>query len=495
MLASIAGYTAPMMINFISTPLLLRALGETAYGLQSLVAVVIGYFTIMDMGLAWPIIKYLAEDHAQGNIKGENCILSTTLQLYSAIGLIGMVAIMLSANLLARSVFKVPEVSISPAIYVFRLAGLGFLASVWLSWGQAVGIGLQRFEGVHGISIVNSLAGVSLGLAAVYAGYGVVGYVLMRVVVSLLAGLLYWVLVRRLLPLFRLHFGFDRATFRRIRGYVGYGAINRVASSLLSRLDQTLIGIWLGVAAAGIYSVPFLVVNSLGLMIAYMLGFIFPMTSELQSLGEMDRLRDIFTRATQFITALSGMIFVPLFVLGDIVLGLWVPSIADQAARVFRLLTLASYLGTLCASLINSVVIGMGRIRQFTIYITIRNLMLAAWCFLLIRPFGLEGAGWALLLTAIVDGIYLIVALRNYLQLSPLVLFRTAYIKPMALSAVLGMLAFLARPLAMSWIGLVGIGAGLGFLYIVAGYWIGVFGETEKRALAMLWQLAVRRAP
>jgi len=58
----------------------------------------------------------------------------------------------------------------------------------------------------------------------------------------------------------------------------------------------------------------------------------------------------------------------------------------------------------------------------------------------------------------------------------------------------LGVLMFLARPLATSWIGLGVVGAGLSLLYIAAGYWIGVFGETEKRALTVLWQMAVRRA-
>jgi len=356
-------------------------------------------------------------------------------------------------------------------------------------------MGLQRFEITYGVSVVSNVAGIGLGLVMVYAGYGVVGYVLVRVVVSLASGPAYWLLAHRLLPTFRVKWGIDPAMLRRVRGYVGYGAINRAVSSLVSRLDQALIGIWLGVAAAGVYSVPFMVVNSLGYMITFMLGFSFPMASELQSLRQLDRLRDIFTRATRFVTALAGMIFVPLFVLGDIFLVLWVPTIAGQAAGVLRLLTVAAYLGTICVSLTNSVIIGMGHIRQFTIYASIRGIVLAVWCVLMIRPFGLVGAAWALLLTEIVDVIYLIVALRNYLQISPLALFRIAYLKPMALSAALGTLAFLARPLIASWIGLGVVGAGLSVFYIVAGYWIGVFGETEKRALTVLWQMAVRRAP
>lgn len=494
MVSSAAGYVVPMLANLIATPLLLRGLGEAAFGLQSLVAVIIGYLTMMDMGLALPIIKLLAEDRAKNDIEAENRMLSTTLQLYGAIGIVGMVVIVLAADWFARSVFKVPTELIPQATLVFRLAGIGFLGSMGMSWGQALAMGLQRFEISYGVSAVSNVAGVGLGLVMVYAGYGVVGYVLVRVITSLSSGPAYWLLARRLLPTFRVKWGIDRATLRRVRGYVGCGVINRATSSLVSRLDQTLIGVWLGVAAAGVYSVSFLVVNSLGYMISYMLGFIFPLASELQSLGNMDRLRDIFTRATRFITALAGMIFVPLFVLGDIFLTLWVPSIAGQAAVVLRLLTLAGYLGTLCASLTNNAVIGMGHIRQFTIYATIRSIVLGASCLLLIRRFGLEGAGWALLVTEIVDGVYLFVALRNYLQIKPLAIFRTAYLKPMVLGVMLGAVVWLARPLAHSWLGLTGVVGLLELIYISVGYWIGIFGETEKRVVTDFWEMVAGKS-
>jgi O-antigen/teichoic acid export membrane protein len=403
-----------------------------------------------------------------------------------------MMAIMLLAEILALHVFKVPEDLSASAVLVFRLAGIGFLGSVSLSWGRAVAMGLQRFDLSYSVSVVVSTVGTLLGLGVVFAGYGVVGYVVVRVVLSLLAGPAYWLLTRRLLPDFRFRWGLDGVMLHRVSGYVGYGTLNRMTSSLFSRLDQTLIGVWVGVAAAGIYAVPFMVVNSLGYMIAYMLGFIFPMASELQGLGQMDRLRDIFTRATKFTTALADLIFVPLFVLGDLFLALWVPGIAGQATSVLRLLALAGYVGTLTVALTNSVVVGLGRMRQFTIYANIRGLVLGAWCVLLIPRFGLEGAGWALLLTCGVDVVYLAIVLRNYLQISPAALFRMAYLKPMALGVALAALALLARPLVVSWIGLGIVGVGLSMFYVVFGYRIGVFGETEKRAVVGLWQVVTK---
>ncbi|MBT9169664.1 MAG: hypothetical protein DDT19_03027 [Syntrophomonadaceae bacterium] len=492
MFSSAAGYAVPMLVALFTTPLLLRGLGEAAFGLQSLVAVIVGYLMFMDMGLDLPIIKLLAEDRARQDVKSENRLLSTTLQLYAGIGLAGMIVIMLLADWLARSVFKVPADLVGQAVTVFRLAGIGFLGSVGMSWGRAVAMGLQRFDLSYSVSVVLSTAGTLIGLGVVYAGYGVVGYVFIRVIFTLLAGPIYFGLARYFLPNFRFLPGVDRATLRRVRSYVGYGAFNRVTSSLVSRLDQTLLGVWVGVAAAGIYSVPFMLVNSLGYMLAYMLGFTFPMASELQSLGQMDRLRDIFIRSSQFIAALAGLVFIPMFVLGDLFLELWTPTIAGQAAGVLQLLALAGYIGTLTATLPNNVMVGLGKMREFTIYTTSRAVVLATFCFILIRPLGIEGAGWALLFTCSVDVVYFVIFLRRYVQIAPLELFRKAYLKPILLGVAFAALTFLCRPFTISWIGFGAVGLGLTLIYISTGYAIGVFGETEKRAVMELFKMGIR---
>ena len=489
MLSSAAGYIIPMLVNLITTPLLLRGLGEAAYGLQSLVSVIIGYLTFMDMGLDLPVTKLLAEDRARKDVDAENCLLSTTLQLYAIIGLVGMFAIMFLADWFVRYIFKVPEGLVSQAVIVFRLAGIGFMGSVGMSWGRAVAMGLHRFDLNYSVSVVLSTAGTLIGLGAVYAGYGVVGYVLIRVIFTALAGPIYFILTRRLLPGFRFVLGVHKTTLRRVSGYVGYGAFNRVTSSLVSRLDQTLLGVWVGVAAAGIYSVPFMLMTSLGYMLAYMLGFIFPMASELQSLGQMDRLRDIFIRSSQFIAALAGLVFIPLFVLGDLFLTLWTPTIAVKASGVLRLLALAGYIGTLTATLPNNIMVGFGKMRQFTIYTTIRAAVLATSCFILIRQLGIEGAGWALLITCTVDVGYFIIFLKRYIQIAPVLLLRKSYLKPVSLGVAFAGLTFLCRPFAISWIGLGAVGLGLLVIYITVGFLTKVFGESEKRALLVFYNL------
>lgn len=479
-----------MLVNLITTPLLLKTLGETAYGLQSLVAVIIGYMTFMDMGLDLPITKFLAEDRARKDKLAENHLLSTTLQLYLYIGLGGMISIILLSNWLAQSVFKIPSDLIDQAVMVFRIAGIGFLGSVGMSWGRALAMGVQRFDITYSVSVVISISGTLLGLGVVYAGYGVVGYVLTRMVITLLAGPSYFLLTRQLLPEFHFIRGLNKATIKRVSGYLGYGTFNRFISSLVSRLDQTLLGIWVGVAVAGIYAVPFLVVSSFGYMLAYMLGFIFPMASELQSLNQMDRLRDIFSRSSQFNAALAGIIYFPLFILGDSFFTLWTPSIAVQVSGVFRLLCVAGYIGTLTASLPNNIMVGLGKIREFTFYMTIRSVVLTISCIIFIHSLGLIGAGWALLVTCIVDISWFIIVLLRFLHISSIVNFLLkVYLKPFILTFGIAIVSFFLCRFATTWLGIISVGITIGASFILFGFVFGVFGDTEKRALREIVQI------
>ena len=59
------------LIQLLYTPLLIRRLGQSEYGLYSLVASIIGYLTIMDLGFGNAIIVYTAKYRAQNKIEEE----------------------------------------------------------------------------------------------------------------------------------------------------------------------------------------------------------------------------------------------------------------------------------------------------------------------------------------------------------------------------------------------------------------------------------------
>lgn len=489
MFSSTVGYVLPMLISIFTVPLLLKYLGETAYGLQSIINVIIGYLAFMDMGLDIPIIKLLSEYKAKNEDENINKLLNTTLQLYAMIGTLGFIIILCFSKLLILYVFPVPKEMFTSAVTVFQLSGIGFLASVLMSWGRAVSMGLQRFEISYSISTVTTITSTLISLYVVYIGWGLVGYIFIKVIFTVFTLPLYWIFTKKILPAYKFKLGLHRSILQTVKSYVGYGALNRVTGSFFSRIDQMLIGTWVGLEAAGIYSIPFMIVNSLGYMIAYMLGFTFPLTSELISAGKIEQFRDIYFRSSSFIAALSTMIYFPLFIFSDIFLQLWVPNIAGKATLVFKLLIVSGYLSILSAAITNNVVVGMGKIREFTIYNSIRGIFLGLFCVIFINIWGLIGAGIALVSIIIVDFTYLIIALRKYIQVSPIFLFRRAYLKPLALGGFLFIITYFFHPFITNWIRLISIVSFFEISYIALGFWIKIFGNTERKVLFSIFEL------
>ncbi len=334
--------------------------------------------------------------------------------------------------------------------------------------------------------MATSTVGVGVGLAAVYVGYGVIGYVLIRIVTTFLAALAYFIIARRLLPTLRLRLGIDWEMVRRVWGVTMYGLVLRMTGIVTATIDRTLIGAWLGTTAVTLYALPSLATTSLGQFIPQMMGFLFPMASELGSTGQYESMGDIFTKVARFIAAVSTITFLPVFILADPLLVLWLgPEIAVQSTPVFRLLLAASYL-TSFSVLAGTIVPGLGHFRQFTIYAVGKALVIGIGCALFIRPLGIVGAGIGVFLGSIVDMIFTLFSLQRYLHISVNQVVRRAYLPPLTVGVVLGGLVFLARPLAFSWWGMGLVLGGAGLLFVALGYAIGIFGETEKRALLMM---------
>jgi O-antigen/teichoic acid export membrane protein len=132
--------------------------------------------------------------------------------------------------------------------------------------------------------------------------------------------------------------------------------------------------------------------------------------------------------------------------------------------------------------------VGLGKIKEFSIYSTIRAAVLAGFCFIFIHSWGIVGAGWALLFTGVVDIVYFVFVLHQYLNISSLLLIKGAYLKPLMLAFVYACLAFFLRPFATSWFGLAIVCSIMSLIYIISAFALNIFSSTEKRAIFELLQ-------
>jgi O-antigen/teichoic acid export membrane protein len=494
-LASVTGYLAPILVNLVATPILLNRLGPDAFGVQNLSNAIMGYFFVLEAGMTFAMIRYLAEDRARSDEDGVRALVRSGLGAFTAIGLLGMVIIILSADFFAGYVFKVPAELRSAATLTFAIAGVGFFAGMIAFWGRAVASGLQRYELHHGVTVVSTVIGTALGIVLIYFfDYGVVAFVGAKVLVSLVACGFYIYAVRHLIGRFAWRAGIDKPAIRRLAGYARFGILGRINGVVYLWLDNTLIALWLGTAALAAYVPPFTIMNLAIYFIGSILSFVMPLASEYYHLQREHEFRNLLLTGTRLVAALTTLIFVQLFVLGDSFFTLWLgDAFAAEGTALVRLLAFSGFVGTTSMAVVTNVLPVTGHMRQFTTYSTVRSVVFAIGCVLLIRPVGIEGAGLALVVAACVDLVFALIAYPRYLHLPMSEIIRAAYMRPLLLGLPLALAAWLGMPFTSTWLGFIAVTAAISAGYILIGFKVGVFQDTERRALQGLWRLATQR--
>ncbi len=349
-LFGLAGWALPVAVTSLSMPFILRWLSPEEYGLQVLVATVVGYSALLELGLNEAGTKYVAEYVAHGEYEKVNRLLSANLLILGGFGLVAGLAIFLAAEWLATKAFSIPPHLLGQAVIIFRIAGPALFAQMILWWFTSIPNGLQRFGILNGMNIAVSTSTAFAGLVTVGLGFGVVGLVAANFAVTVLALLAYTFVLRCMLPSFRIRYALDREMIRAVLLYAGPGLGTRVLGIVMIQVERTLIGMWLGVAAMSFYAVPYSIARYVNVIAERTFQqVVMPMVSEMQSLGEETKLHTLYLKATKWSVMFSTMLAVPVLTFAPWILRLYAGEqyMSSEATLVLILLAIRFYLTSL----------------------------------------------------------------------------------------------------------------------------------------------------
>ena len=87
-------------IGLVLTPFMIHELGDSEYGLYTLIGSLIGYISVLDFGLNNTIIRFVSKYRALEDKKGEENFLATTMIIYGVIStLVGIAGVFIFFNL------------------------------------------------------------------------------------------------------------------------------------------------------------------------------------------------------------------------------------------------------------------------------------------------------------------------------------------------------------------------------------------------------------
>ena len=109
LLWSFVGVGAPMLVAVYSVPLIISGIGAAKFGILSISWMVVGYFSLFDLGLGRALTQVVAESLGRGRGQDVPGVAWSSLALMAALGLVGGVVLAALAPWLAGDVLAIPD--------------------------------------------------------------------------------------------------------------------------------------------------------------------------------------------------------------------------------------------------------------------------------------------------------------------------------------------------------------------------------------------------
>lgn len=238
------------------TPVMIRLLGQSEFGLYSLIGSLVAYLSVLDMGLGNTIVRYVSKNRAVGNKNFESELNGLFLAVYSVIGLITLiVGSILYFNIdnmfdTTLTVEQIERAKIMMILLVFNVA-ISFPLSVFASLMQAY----ERFVFLRVFNIISVLLKPIIALPFLFMGYGAVTLVVTATIVNIACLLTNVYYCFKYLDIHFRKGHFEKAFLYEISGYAFFIFLSAIMDRIYYGTGQFILGMVSGTVQVAIYAI------------------------------------------------------------------------------------------------------------------------------------------------------------------------------------------------------------------------------------------------
>lgn len=402
--SNLLAQTAPLAVGVVTLPIIVRGLGPDGYGAFSLAWALLGYFSVMDLGLGRATTKFVAEYVARREVPQLRNVVTSAVMVQLGLGLVGAGLWALLVPLLVGRVFHVPAALVRPATLAYYL--LAPALPVILVSASYAGVleALQRFDLSNRVRLAAGIATYALPLPALWLGTGLVGVVVVVIAVRVASLVAFVALCQRVLPGLVGPGLVNRGVLRRLVHFGGWVTVTNLVSPVMVYFDRIVIGASLSLAAVTYYTAPYDVVTRLSVIPVSLMATLFPAFSAVSAGGDLDRLRHLLRGSVKYLLVGMGPLIVALASLTPGLLRLWLgPEFAVRSSLATQLLLLGVLINGL-AQVPFAALQGTGRPDVVAKFHLLELPLYLVALYLGVRHWGIVGAAGAWLFRVSLDG-------------------------------------------------------------------------------------------
>ena len=422
-----------MVIPFFLTPFVIRHLGVDAYGVWILAMSTVSYIGLLDLGLRSAIIRFVSKANAEGDMPQARSAINAALWFRVLISAgVGVISIALAA--LFPHLFKIPTGLEHASQVTVLLCALGVAITLISGVFGGVLSAINRFDVLSSITVGQTVARAIGVLVILRLGGGLVQLAIWEFVVITLAGFTTLGAALRLFPACRSRLHKPQIeTLRKIWSYSFYTFMIVIAVQIVFYSDNLVVGAFLSVGAAAIYSIGGSLANYSGQASTAMGQTFIPLASGMDASGRADDLKTLLIRGTQAALALALPIDVALVLRGKTFINLWMGhqgiQFGETSGTVLQILMISQFF-TVANSTAGQIAYGVEKHKSVAKFALMEAVLNLALSIILVKTIGIYGVAWG---TSISMGLLHLIFwpanVRKMLGISPLTYIWQGWIK------------------------------------------------------------------
>ena len=438
---NLLGTGSPLLVALIAIPILIDGLGTERFGVLMLSWLVVGYFSLFDLGLGRAVTKLVAEKLGKGQTDEIPALVWTAIMLMAMLGVLGAVIVAALSPLLVGGILKIPTELQPETLIVFYILSASIPIVISSTGLRGVLEAYQRFDLVNVVRIPLGIVTFLGPVAVLPFSNSLVPVISVLVIARLFSWCAYAVLCLKVGSVFNRSFGIHRDMVKPLISFGGWLTVTNIISPLMVYMDRFLIGAMLTMSAVTYYATPYEVVTKLLIIPVALMGVLFPAFATALAQDQVHAAR-LYGRSVIYVFLLLFPAVLIIVTFAREGLTLWLGSeFSGDSSLVLQILAVGVLVNCI-AHVPSGLIQGAGR-PDLTAKLHLAELpfyLLILWW--LLSYYGIVGVAIAWVARVVLDAMLLFVIANRLLPSGPNVISRAVLMTGMSLS-MLALVAFI----------------------------------------------------
>lgn len=332
------GAAAPILVALFSIPVLVERMGTPRFGVMTLVWMVTGYLSLLELGIGRALTQLVSEKLGSRRKEEIPGLFWTGVKLMIGFGLFGAVSLAVMTPFLVERFLKIPNGLLMESRIAFYLLSATLPVVVGSTGLQAFLAAYQRFDLLNAVRIPVGALTYLAPLAVMPFSNSLVAAVTVIIAVRVIGAIVYFVMCLAIEPELRYSRGVQRRQVRPLLTFGGWATVSGATGLVMTFAERSFIGAMLSISAVAYYATPFEAITKVWLFTGALMGVFYP-TFIVSFVSDRFRAGRLFDRAGNYVFIVTFPVALIAVLFAKEGLGLWLGAeFAENSALTLQML-------------------------------------------------------------------------------------------------------------------------------------------------------------